>query len=151
MTPCAIPRYTIELIREPTSPYTTPQHYESPHQTFAYLKPILEHQDREHMYGVFLDTKHRIIGMHHIAMGSMNQAIIHPREVFKCAILLNAAALVIAHNHPSGDPTPSTDDRLLTKRLADAGAILGITLLDHLVIGDNRFYSFAEHGTLLDL
>ncbi|MEQ1843981.1 MAG: DNA repair protein RadC [Nitrospira sp.] len=151
MTPCAIPRYTIELVRDPTSPYTTSQSFISPQHTFAYLKPILEDQDREHMYGVFLDTKHRIIGMHHIAMGSMNQAIIHPREVFKCAILLNAAALVIAHNHPSGDPTPSAEDRLLTKRLADAGEILGITLLDHLVIGDNRFYSFADHGRLLDL
>ena len=152
MTPCAIPRYRIGLIQESTSPYNTPQHCGTPQQVFTSLKPILEHQDREHMYGVFLDTKHRIIGMHHIAMGSISEAIVHPREVFKCAILLNAAALVIAHNHPSGDPTPSTADHLLTTRLVKAGTLLGIPLLDHLVIDNNRFYSFAEHHeSLFDL
>lgn len=149
MKPCAIPRYTIGLIREPSSPYKTLQYYGSSDKACSYLKPFLEHQDREHLYGVFLDAKHHVIGMHLIAIGSMTEAIVHPREVFKCAILLNAAALAIAHNHPSGDPTPSAEDRLLTTRLAQAGELLGITLLDHLVIGHGRYYSFADHGALL--
>lgn len=149
MKPCAIPRYTIGLIREPKSPYKTPQYYGSSDKVFRYLKPLLEDQDREHLYGVFLDAKHHVIGMHLIAIGSMTEATVHPREVFKCAILLNAAALIITHNHPSGDPTPSAEDRQLTTQLAKAGELLGITLLDHVVIGHGRYYSFADQGTLL--
>ncbi len=146
-----IPRYTIGLIKEPTPHFTPTPHYDSSESVYACLKPILANQDREHMYGLFLDAKHALIGINHIAMGNMTEAFIHPREVFKCAILLNAAALILAHNHPSGDPSPSREDRLLTTRLAEAGTLLGIALLDHLIIGEDRYYSFADHGTLMSL
>jgi DNA repair protein RadC len=150
MTVYTIPRYTIGLIKEPTPHLAPIQRYDSSEGVYACLKPILANQDREHMYGLFLDAKHALIGINHIAMGNMTEAIIHPREVFKCAILLNAAALILAHNHPSGDPTPSVEDRLLTTRLAEAGALLGITLLDHLIIGEDRYYSFADHGAFVN-
>jgi DNA repair protein RadC len=151
MTAYTIPRYTIGLIKEPTTHFTPTPHYDSSESVYACLKPILANQDREHMYGLFLDAKHALIGINHIAMGNMTEAFIHPREVFKCAILLNAAALILAHNHPSGDPSPSREDRLLTTRLAEAGTLLGIALLDHLIIGEDRYYSFADHGTLMSL
>jgi DNA repair protein RadC len=151
MTAYTIPRYTIGLIKEPTPHLAPIQRYDSSEGVYACLKPILANQDREHMYGLFLDAKHALIGINHIAMGNMTQAFIHPREVFKCAILLNAAALILAHNHPSGDPSPSREDRLLTTRLAEAGTLLGIALLYHLIIGEDRYYSFADHGTLMSL
>ena len=150
MTAYTIPRYTIGLIKEPTPHLAPIQRYDSSEGVYACLKPILANQDREHMYGLFLDAKHALIGINHIAMGNMTEAIIHPREVFKCAILLNAAALILGHNHPSGDPTPSVEDRLLTTRLAEAGTLLGIALLDHLIIGGDRYYSFADHGALVN-
>ena len=148
LTPYGLPRYTIGLIQEPTPLRTSISHLRHSGDIVKCLTPLLAHQDREQIYGVFLDTKYAIIGINHIAMGGLNEAHVSPREVFKCAILLNAAAVALAHNHPSGDPTPSPTDRRLTDRLANAGKILGITLLDHVIIGNDQYYSFADHGTL---
>ncbi len=104
--------------------------------------------DREEFRILLLDTKHHVVGVHTVAIGSLNTAIVHPREVFKAAILANAFAIIALHNHPSGDPTPSPEDHALTKRLGETGTILGIRLLDHVVIGHNKFYSFADQGQL---
>ena len=104
--------------------------------------------DREHFVIVGLDAKHHIIGGSIVAIGSLTAAIVHPREVFKIAVTMNAAALILLHNHPSGDPTPSPEDHQLTKRLVDCGELLGIQILDHLVLGYNRYYSFADQGEL---
>ena len=149
MTPYGLPRYTISLIKE-TTPLQTPlTHIRHGTDIFTCMSPLLAHQDREHMYGLFLDTKFAIIGIHHIAMGSLNSTTVHPREVFKCTILLNAAEIAICHNHPSsGDPSPSPEDRRLTTQIANAGKLLGIRLLDHVIIGHERHYSFADHGAL---
>ena len=95
-----------------------------------------------------LSTKHRIIAYHEVSRGSLDSTHVHPREVFKAAILANAAAIVLAHNHPSGDPTPSPDDITLTRRLVDAGRLIGVDVLDHIVIGDGRHVSFRERGWL---
>ena len=100
--------------------------------------------DREHFIVLCLDTKHNITAVHTASIGSLNAAIVHPREVVKVAILATAAAVIVAHNHPSGDPTPSEEDIALTERLVSAGRILGIEVLDHLVLGDQRFVSLRE-------
>jgi DNA repair protein RadC len=87
--------------------------------------------------------------MHIVSVGTLSGAFVHPREVFKAAILGNAAAIILFHNHPSGDPDPSREDRELTLRLIQAGRILGIDVLDHVILGDEgRYYSFKEHGVL---
>ena len=143
-----VPRYTISLIKEAASPFHAKTRCQSSEDVYRYFKDICENQDREHLYALFLDTKHVPIGMNHVAMGTLSTTIVHPREVFKCAILLNAACLLIVHNHPSGDPSPSPEDRALTTRIAEAGQLLGIALLDHVVIGNGRYFSFADHGPL---
>ena len=143
-----VPRYTISLIKEAASTFHAKNRCQSSEDVYRFLQDIFENQDREHLYALFLDTKHAPIGMNHVAMGTLSTTIVHPREVFKCAILLNAACLVIVHNHPSGDPSPSPEDRALTSRIAEAGQLLGIALLDHVVIGNGRYFSFADHGPL---
>jgi len=116
------------------------------------LSPLLgeyfKGHDREEMLAVLLDAKHKIIGLHTVSIGSMSLSIVHPRETFKAAIVSNCAALILAHNHPSGDPTPSQEDRTLTARLKQAGEIIGIPVLDHVVVGDGRYHSFSDHGEL---
>lgn len=112
------------------------------------VRHVFHKLDREHFVIVGLDAKHRIIGGSLVAIGSLTAAIIHPREIFKTAIAMNAAALILLHNHPSGDTTPSPEDHQLTKRLVDCGELLGIQILDHLVLGDDRYYSFADERVL---
>lgn len=97
---------------------------------------------------VGLDAKHAVIGINTVSIGSVTMSIVHPREVFKPLILMNASAVLLAHNHPSGDSTPSQEDRALTRRLKDSGELLGITVLDHVVMGEDRYYSFADHQEL---
>jgi DNA repair protein RadC len=94
-----------------------------------------------------LDTKHRVIGWDVVSVGSTDAAVVQPRDVFRTACLQNATSIIVAHNHPSGDPTPSPDDTVLTTRLRQAGALIGITVLDHIIVGDEgRYFSFNEQG-----
>ncbi|MBI5326982.1 MAG: JAB domain-containing protein [Deltaproteobacteria bacterium] len=104
--------------------------------------------DRECFWVVPLTGKNHIIGINLVSMGSLTSSIIHAREVFKPAILTNAAGVILVHNHPSGDPTPSKEDKEVTKRLKDAGGILGIGMLKHIIIGDGEYYSFADECLL---
>ena len=99
---------------------------------------------RENFFCVLLDVRHRVLALHVISMGNIDSAPVHPREVFGPAVREAAAAVVIAHNHPSGDPHPSPQDRDVTERLRAAGTLLGIEVLDHVVVGADRYYSFAE-------
>jgi DNA repair protein RadC len=112
------------------------------------LMEELRHHKEEHFVCLFLNTKNQVIGRQTLSIGSLNASIVHPREVFKAAIRRSSASILCAHNHPSGDPTPSAEDLQLTKRLGEAGQLMGIELLDHLVIGDNRFISLKEMGCL---
>ncbi|MBI3336279.1 DNA repair protein RadC [Candidatus Peregrinibacteria bacterium] len=115
----------------------------------ALLHTYLQGTDREHFVVFFLDQRNRVVGVHTVSMGSLTASVVHPREVFKAAILANAAAIVCGHNHPSGDPQPSREDRALTTRLYQAGKLLGIQVLDHVIAGDqNRYFSFADEGLL---
>lgn len=101
---------------------------------------------RESFFVVLLDVRHRVLALHVVSTGSVDAAVVHPREVFSPAVREAAVALVVAHNHPSGDPAPSVEDRAVTERLRDAGSLLGIPVLDHLVVGNERYYSFAEES-----
>ena len=112
------------------------------------IKEQLEVLDREQFIIACLNTKNEPINITVVSVGSLNKAIVHPREVFKTAILSNAASVMAFHNHPSGDTTPSDQDIQLTHRLVEAGELLGIKLLDHLIIGGGSFTSLKEKGYL---
>ncbi|GGA49244.1 RadC family protein [Paenibacillus physcomitrellae] len=123
-------------------------HYtiQSPKDVQYLLAPELRHLTKEHFICLFLNTKNRLIFKETISVGSLNAAIVHPREVFRAAIKHCSASFICIHNHPSGDPTPSQEDIQITKRLYEVGEIVGIDLLDHIIIGDNSYYSLKEHG-----
>ncbi|HPF34530.1 MAG TPA: DNA repair protein RadC [Candidatus Krumholzibacteria bacterium] len=102
--------------------------------------------DREHFLALHLDTRHRLRSVETVSVGSLNASLVHPREVFRRAVTLGTAALIVAHNHPSGCAEPSREDVELTARLAECGRLMGIELLDHFVVGAERTVSFREHG-----
>lgn len=104
--------------------------------------------DREQLRCIYVNARHNVIGWEVISQGSLTASIAHPREIFKGAILASAAGVILVHNHPSGDPSPSDEDVRLTKRIAECGRILGIELLDHIVIAENGNYSFKNSGGL---
>lgn len=112
----------------------------------AWVRPHMEGLEREEVWALLLDAKHRVKGVRVVAVGHLSGAPVHPREVFKEAIRCSSAAVVLAHNHPSGDPTPSPSDIALTKRLREAGELLGIPVLDHVVLGDGCHTSLKEQG-----
>lgn len=112
------------------------------------LMPDLRYLKKETLKSLLLDTKNRVLAIKTVSIGDLSSSIVHPREVFKDAVVASAASLIVAHNHPSGDPTPSADDVAVTKRLMEAGEILGIDLLDHIVIGDGKFISLKERGLI---
>ena len=115
------------------------------------LRELIGDADREHFIALYLNSRHSVTHVHVVSRGTSQSAPVHPREVFKGAYLANAAALVIAHNHPSGDVRPSTDDRAVTERLKQAGELLGIAVLDAVIVGPGpEFYSAAEDRILTD-
>jgi DNA repair protein RadC len=120
----------------------------SPRQVAAYLLPMHGAQPVEQFGIVLLDTKHRVIRTKVVSIGTLDSTVVHPREVFREAASASAAAIVLFHNHPSGDPTPSPDDLQLTSRMVGAGALMGIEVLDHVILADERYYSLAEAGRL---
>ncbi|MDP8962340.1 MAG: DNA repair protein RadC [Actinomycetota bacterium] len=118
----------------------------SPEDAAGLLVPELVGRDRERCVAALLDTKHRLVALATISVGSVDHTFMSPREVLRDALLANASALVLAHNHPSGDPQPSHDDELVTGRLVHAGDIVGVAVLDHLVVGGSRWVSMARCG-----
>jgi DNA repair protein RadC len=120
----------------------------SPRDSARLLVPLMRSLDREHFRAVLLNTRHEVMAVVEVAVGSLDSAPIHPREVFKEAVRRSAAALIVAHNHPSGNPDPSPDDLAITERLRAAGRIVGIDVLDHLIIGNGTFVSLRERGAL---
>lgn len=104
--------------------------------------------DREHFFVLFLNPKHAVLGMETVSIGTLSSSLVHPREVFKQAIKRSASAVILAHNHPSGNCEPSKEDLQVTKRLKDAGELVGIEVIDHLIIGEDRYYSFCENELL---
>lgn len=122
----------------------------SPLDVAALFMEEMRYLDREHFRVLLLNTKNQVLAQEKVSVGSINSSIVHPREVFKRAIKESAAALILVHNHPSGDPAPSREDLEVTKRLMEAGKILGIAVLDHVIIGDGRYLSLREKGLLGD-
>lgn len=143
----ALKPYTVSRI-ERRRKRRPPPRVEGPADLYRLLKPLLAHQDREHFYAVLLSTKNHVLSVELVSVGSLSASIVHPREVFKPAILRSAAAIVVAHNHPSGVADPSSEDTDFTHRLSRAGELLGIRLLDHLIIGDGSYVSLREAGHL---
>ena len=117
--------------------------FDSPGVVFEYLKERIGREKKEHFAILCLDTKNKLI-FDDVSIGILNASLVHPREVFKKAILSNASHVIIAHNHPSGDPEPSADDILTTKRLIEAGKILGISVVDHIIVSSSGFVSLKE-------
>ncbi|MCL6478526.1 MAG: DNA repair protein RadC [Peptococcaceae bacterium] len=108
----------------------------------------MRHLDREHFCVLLLNTKHQVLARETISIGTLNSSLVHPRELFRAAIKRSASAVILVHNHPSGDPAPSREDREITQRLKHAGSIIGIEVLDHIIIGDNKFISFKDKGMI---
>ena len=139
--------YETLTVKEETTNYLKPHmRYTSAsqvHDTFSFLQG----ETKEYFMAIHLDGKNRIMVVDVCSVGSLNQSIVHPREVYKTALLSSAAAIILIHNHPTGDPTPSSEDREVTRRLQEAGTLLGVKVLDHIIVGDN-YFSFVEGGLM---
>jgi len=138
----------LRVIKENSGRYDVNKKIQSPEDVFEVVQKVIKASEypEENLWMITLNTKNNITGIFTVSTGSLNTSIVHPREVFKRAMLQNAASIIICHNHPSGDATPSAEDVSITKRIYDAGKILGIELLDHIIIGDNKYTSLKERG-----
>jgi len=145
-----LPRYRIVLVKESEDTFTKYPKFQNSRELFESFREEFAVLDRERFVMVTLDSKNRTIGYHTISIGSLSTSVVHPRECLKAALLDSAAAVVFIHNHPSGDPAPSREDRDCTNRLVEASKILGIRVLDHIIFGEADYYSFADSGVLAD-
>lgn len=139
-----VPIYRCALVREGT---VDAEPYRTSASVAGTARKILADYDREAFLVLLLDTKNRLIGLNVVSVGTLTASLVHPREVFKPAVAAAASALIGVHNHPSGDPAPSREDAELTRRLWEAGKLLGIRFLDHVIVGDpGAHFSFADEG-----
>jgi DNA repair protein RadC len=117
-----------------------------PEEAHRLVSPFLTNADREHSVVIALDTKHRVLSVRLASIGTLDHTFMTPRDLYRDALLDNASAVLLAHNHPSGDPKPSRDDERITKRLSEAGRLIGVEMLDHIVVGLDGFRSLARDG-----
>lgn len=143
-------KYKLTVVKESSSKYEISNIISSPKDIVNVLTHVLKIQEEaeEIFVLITLDTKNKITGIFEVSRGSIDSSIVHPREVLKRALLNNSANIVVAHNHPSEDPTPSREDVNITLRLKEAGNIIGINLLDHVIIGGSRYCSLKEKAVL---
>ena len=134
-----ISKYKLQLVREGSFPYADNMIRE-PEDVAKIFQIHFDGSDREVFSFIALNIKHKVIGIHDVSIGSLTASVVHPREVFKAAMLMNAAALIVAHCHPSGDITPSREDLNITHQLMEAGKLLDIPILDHIVTGTDKGY-----------
>ena len=120
----------------------------SPEAVFKVISSSIKDKAREHFKLILLNSRNRKIGISSISTGTLTTSLVHPREVFREALAHSAASVILAHNHPSGDPEPSEDDLKITRKLVESGKILGVEVIDHIIIGKNNFYSFREKGLI---
>jgi DNA repair protein RadC len=118
----------------------------SPKDVYTLMYPKMREQKKEKFITLCLDTKNQILKEEVISVGSLNASIVHPREVFKSALMESSASVIMIHNHPSGDPSPSREDIMVTEKLVEGGKLLGIDVLDHIIIGDGRYVSLKDEG-----
>jgi DNA repair protein RadC len=138
---------TLRLVREKTVAYES-QCLANAGAVFDLFRELAGDLDRESVWVACLDAKNRVACLSQVSVGSLDASMMHPREVMKVALLANASAIILVHNHPSGDPTPSAEDHAVTRRIGEAATILGLRFLDHLIVGHDRFYSFCDEGVL---
>ena len=143
-----IPVYHVALVRDRSIKAEPRPSIHNSDDVVEILQDELLASDREKLLCLMLNAKNVVIGMDIVSIGTLTMSVAHPREIFKSAILKNAASIILSHGHPSGDPTPSREDIQLTERIRQAGEILGIKLLDHIIIGENGTYSFRNTGRL---
>lgn len=145
-----ITKYRLELVKESSKLYEVEKKVSCPSDVYNQLESIfnLSNQAEEVLVMLVLDIKNKIIGAFEVSRGSLNSSIVHPREVFKRALLINGASIILGHNHPSGDTKPSKEDIEVTLRLKEGGRILGIEILDHVIVGDREYTSLKEIGVI---
>lgn len=143
-----IPRFDVRLVRDGRVATQEPTIIHHPKDTLPVLEAELSELGYEKFIALALNTKNHVIAVLPVSSGSLNASIVHPRELFQRAILANSASLILCHNHPSGDPSPSPEDIALTQKLIEAGQLLDIPVLDHIVLGYGRYVSFKERGLL---
>ena len=146
-------RYRLKLatwtvVREPGQP--SPRRLNDPESVAALARDLLSANDdeKEHFWVLLLNTQNHLTCAHHVSMGSLSASIVHPREVFRAAVLAGAAHLILVHNHPSGDPTPSKEDVHLTRQLVEGARVLGLRVHDHVIVGNGsgEWVSLASRG-----
>lgn len=137
----------VQLVREATFQYSG-ERLSSPERVVDVVGPQIADADREHLVALLVNARHALLAVHTVSIGTLDSSTAHPREVFKAAVLANAAGVVLVHNHPSGDPSPSQDDLAATQQLAEAGRILGIEVLDHVIIAGSRWVSLRRMGVI---
>jgi len=145
-----LPHYRVNLVREGSTKAET-RHVKTPAESARVLRACMpEDTDRESFAFLMLDVRHKVIGFHVASIGCLTSSVVHPREIFTVAVLAKASALILCHNHPSGDSSPSNEDIALTRRLAAAGVLMGIEVLDHIILGDGsgQWVSLKERGIL---
>lgn len=143
-----IPRFDVRLVRDGRVATLEPTIIRHPSDTLPILEAELSELGYERFVALALNTKNFLTAVLPVSSGSLNASIVHPRELFQRAILANCAAAIVAHNHPSGDPSPSPEDIALTRKLVEAGQLLDIPILDHVILGYGRYVSFKERGLI---
>jgi len=137
--------YRVSLVRERA---IAGDKVTSPADVARVAAPLFDGLDREQFVVLLLNARHSVIGSNVVSLGTVHASIVHPRETFKAAVILGASAIILVHNHPSGETTPSREDLAITKRMVKAGEVLGIAVLDHVILGDGCHLSFKEAGLL---
>ena len=143
-------KYRLELVKEESHKYEVETKISCPKDIYEVLTKVCRIQcnTEEVFILITLNTKNIVTGYFEVHRGTINTSLVHPREVFKRALLNNANSIIVAHNHPSGDPNPSKEDIQITERLKEAGNLLGINLLDHIIVGEDKYISLKEKGVL---
>lgn len=142
-----LPLVCLNLVREASFMSDT-RTIRTPQDAADIVRAVIGNRDREHVIALLLDARHRVVAVHTVSVGLLDLAPVHPREVFKAAFLSNAAAVILAHNHPSGDLGRSRADESIAHRIAEAGRLLGVPLLDHIIVTDRDFVSLRSVGEL---
>ena len=143
-----LPLYSTRLVRETEFTYPTRFQVTEPSEVATILQDYFQDKDREEFLIVLLDTANTMTGLSQISVGGLSSSVVEPRQIFKTAILANAAAVILAHQHPSGNPEPSQEDIKITRQLVEAGEIMDIPVHDHLIITESDFTSLAERGVI---
>ena len=140
----------VVLVKEKMGRYELPRKIMYPEDAYKAITKITSvEEEAQEVFGILiLNAKNKIVAVHEVSRGVLNSSLVHPREVFKPAVLHNAAAIICFHNHPSGDPEPSKEDIKTTNRLVEAGKIMGIEIFDHIIVGDDGYVSFKERGVV---